>query len=209
MATPPFDLEAATAHVAKRDRTLGRVIREVGPCRLQIAARRSPYEALVESIVYQQLHGRAAASIYSRLCRGFGSSRCPRPAALRDASAEQLRAAGLSRGKAASLRDLAQKSLDGEIPTRAQSLRLSDEELIAKLTEIRGVGRWTAEMVLIFTLGRPDVLPVDDYGVRKGFAQTQGREVLPRPRELADHGERWRPFRTVASWYLWRATELD
>jgi DNA-3-methyladenine glycosylase II len=208
MATPPFDLQAATAHVAKRDRGLARIIREVGPCELEIAARRSPYEALVESIVYQQLSGRAAATIYSRLCRSFGSSRCPKPAQLREATPERLRTAGLSRGKAASLRDLAQKTIAGEIPTRAQSLRLTDDELVERLTEVRGVGRWTAEMFLIFTLGRPDVLPVDDYGVRKGFAQTQGRAVLPRPRELADHGERWRPFRTVASWYLWRATEL-
>ena len=208
MASPPFDLATACAHVAKRDRTLARLIREVGPCELQIAAKRSPYEALAESIVYQQLSGKAAASIYAKFCRLFGSSRCPRPERVAEATVEQLRAAGLSRTKAEALRDLARRVLDGTIPTRARAERLSDTEIVERLTEVRGVGRWTVEMFLIFTLGRPDVLPVDDYGVRKGFAQTFGRRILPRPKELSGHGERWRPFRTVASWYLWRATEI-
>jgi len=208
MANPPYDLVAATRHVSKKDRALARVIREVGPCALEISARQSPYQALVESIVYQQLSGRAAATIYGRLCRSFGSSRCPKPRQVLESTDEQLRGAGLSRSKAAALRDLATHALDDRIPTRTQALRLPDDELIARLTEVRGVGRWTAEMFLIFNLGRPDVLPVDDYGVRKGFARTQGREVLPRPKELTDHGERWRPFRSVASWYLWRACEL-
>jgi len=208
MAIPPYDLVAATRHVSKKDRALARVIREVGPCALEISARQSPYQALVESIVYQQLSGRAAATIYGRLCRSFGSSRCPKPRQVLESTDEQLRGAGLSRSKAAALRDLATHALDDRIPTRTQALRLPDDELIARLTEVRGVGRWTAEMFLIFNLGRPDVLPVDDYGVRKGFARTQGREVLPRPKELTDHGERWRPFRSVASWYLWRACEL-
>jgi 3-methyladenine DNA glycosylase/8-oxoguanine DNA glycosylase len=208
MANPPYDLVAAARHVSKKDRALARVIREVGPCALEISARQSPYQALVESIVYQQLSGRAAATIYGRLCRSFGSSRCPKPRQVLESTDEQLRGAGLSRSKAAALRDLATHALDDRIPTRTQALRLPDDELIARLTEVRGVGRWTAEMFLIFNLGRPDVLPVDDYGVRKGFARTQGREVLPRPKELTDHGERWRPFRSVASWYLWRACEL-
>ncbi len=208
MAIPPYDLVAATRHVSKKDRALARVIREVGPCALEISSRQSPYQALVESIVYQQLSGRAAATIYGRLCRSFGSSRCPKPQQVLESSDEQLRGAGLSRSKAAALRDLATHALADRIPTRTQALRLPDDELIARLTEVRGVGRWTAEMFLIFNLGRPDVLPVDDYGVRKGFARTQGREVLPRPKELTDHGERWRPFRSVASWYLWRACEL-
>lgn len=208
MALPPYDLAAATRHVSKKDRDLARIIRKVGPCALEISARHSPYQALVESIVYQQLAGHAAATIYGRLCRSFGSKRCPRPEQLLAASPEQLRAAGLSRNKAVALRDLATRAVDGGIPTRAQAVRLSDDEIVERLTEIRGVGRWTVEMFLIFTLGRPDVLPLDDFGVRKGFARTQGREVLPRPKELSDHGERWRPFRSVASWYLWRATEL-
>lgn len=208
MSAPPFDLEAATSHVAKRDRALQRIIREVGPCSLAISTRRTPYQALVESIVYQQLTGRAAATIYSRVCRAFGSSRCPTAQQIAAASCETLRGAGLSRSKAEALRDLAARSLAGEVPSRAETTRLSDEEIVERLTAVRGVGRWTAEMFLIFTLGRPDILPVDDYGVRKGFARANGREILPKPKELATHGERWRPFRTVASWYLWRATEL-
>jgi len=208
MTTPPFDLATACAHVARRDRTLARVMREVGPCGLEIAARQSPYEALAQSIVYQQLSARAAATIYARFCRLFGSSRCPRPPQVAEAKVELLRTAGLSRTKAEALRDLAAKALDGTVPARARTEKLSDEDLIERLTEVRGVGRWTVEMFLIFTLGRPDVLPVDDYGVRKGFACAFGRRVLPRPKELAGHGEAWRPYRTVASWYLWRATEL-
>jgi DNA-3-methyladenine glycosylase II len=208
MATPPFDLAAACNHVSRRDRTLGRVIREVGPCGLQIAARQSPYEALAESIVYQQLSGRAAATIYGRFCGLYGSRRCPRPQQVLDTDVARLRSAGLSRTKAEALRDLAAKALDGTVPTRARAEKLTDEEIVERLTAVRGVGRWTVEMFLIFTLGRPDVLPVDDYGVRKGFACAFGRRVLPRPKELAGHGEAWRPYRTVASWYLWRATEL-
>ena len=208
MAQPPFDVEAAVAHVARRDRALARLIREVGPCRLEIAARQSPYEAIAESIVYQQLAGRAAAAIYARFCASFGSRRCPRPEKVVAAPHDKLRGAGLSKSKAGALQHLAELTLAGEIPTRAQAARLADDELVEQLTAVRGVGRWTAEMFLIFTLGRPDVLPVDDYGVRKGFARTVGREVLPKPKELTVHGEAWRPFRTVASWYLWRATEL-
>ena len=116
--------------------------------------------------------------------------------------------AGLSKSKATAIQHLAQLTLDGEIPTRAQAMKLTDDELVECLTAVRGIGRWTAEMFLIFTLGRPDILPVDDYGVRKGYARTVGREVLPKPKELALQGETWRPYRTVASWYLWRATEL-
>lgn len=208
MAAPPFDLAAACAHVARRDRTLARVMKEIGPCGLEIAARRSPYEALAQSIVYQQLTGQAAATIFARFCRLFGSSRCPRPEKVADASLELLRSAGLSRTKAAALQDLAARALEGAIPTRSRAEKLSDEEIVERLTEVRGVGRWTVEMFLIFTLGRPDVLPVDDYGVRKGFAQAFGRRILPKPKELNGHGEIWRPYRTIASWYLWRANEL-
>jgi DNA-3-methyladenine glycosylase II len=185
------------------------LIREVGPCRLVIAPRQSPYEALLESIVYQQLTAKAAATIYGRVCSTFGSRRCPRAEKVADASLETLRSAGLSRSKAAAVKDLAQKSLDGEIPTRRVAEKLTDAELVERLTSVRGIGTWTVEMFLIFTLGRPDVLPLDDYGVRKGFARTFGRDVLPKPKELATLGEKWRPFRTAASWYLWRALDLD
>jgi len=143
------------------------------------------------------------------MCKSFGSRRCPAAEKIADATLEQLRVSGLSRNKAAALRDLAGKVLDGEIPTRRAAEKLTDEELIERLTAVRGIGRWTVEMFLIFTLGRPDVLPLDDYGVRKGYARAYGRDVLPRPKELATQGERWRPYRTTASWYLWRATELE
>ena len=208
-ARPPFNIDVAVDHLSKKDRTLGRLIRQVGPCGLEIAPRQSPYEALAESIVYQQFTGKAAATIYARLCKSFGSRRCPSPEKIADAALDQLRAAGLSRNKAAALRDLAYKVLDGDIPTRRAAEKLSDEELVERLTAVKGIGRWTVEMFLIFTLGRPDVLPLDDYGVRKGFARAYGRDVLPRPKELATQGERWRPYRTAASWYLWRATELE
>ncbi len=143
------------------------------------------------------------------MCKLFGSSRCPSPDKIAGATIEQLRSAGLSRSKAAALKDLAARVNEGEIPTRRAAEKLTDDQLVEQLTAVRGVGRWTVEMFLIFTLGRPDVLPLDDYGVRKGFARAYGREVLPRPKELETLGERWRPYRTTASWYLWRATELD
>jgi DNA-3-methyladenine glycosylase II len=208
MTVPPFDLDTACAHLSRRDRTLARMMRQVGPCQLEIAARQSPYQALFESIVYQQLSGQAAATIFARVCKLFGSSRCPSAAKIADAPLELLRSAGLSKSKAEAIQDLAFRALEGEIPTRARAERLADDEIVERLTAVRGVGRWTVEMFLIFTLGRPDVLPVDDYGVKKGFARTYGRRVLPKPKELATHGEIWRPFRTVASWYLWRATEV-
>ncbi len=143
------------------------------------------------------------------MCATFGCRRCPRPEKIEEASVEALRAVGLSRSKAAAVKDLAQKSLAGKIPTRRAAEKLSDAELVESLTSVRGVGTWTVEMFLIFTLGRPDVLPLDDYGVRKGFAHTFGRDVLPKPKELAALGEKWRPFRTAASWYLWRSLDLD
>ena len=208
MTVPPFDLDTACAHLARRDRTLARMMRQVGPCRLEIAPRQSPYQALFQSIVYQQLSGQAAATIFARVCKLFGSSRCPSAAKIADAPLELLRSAGLSKSKAEAIQDLAFRVLEREIPTRARAEKLGDDEIVERLTAVRGVGRWTVEMFLIFSLGRPDVLPVDDYGVKKGFARTFDRRVLPKPKELAAHGELWRPFRTVASWYLWRANEV-
>jgi len=207
MPTPPFDLAVACAHLKRRDRTLGQLIRSVGPCELEIAARQSPYQSLFRSIVYQQLNGNAAAAIYQRACKLFGSRRCPRPQEVADAPLDRLRSAGLSKSKAEAVKDLARHALAGEIPTRARAEKLCDEELVERLTAVRGVGRWTVEMMLIFHLGRPDVLPSGDYGIKKGFASTFGRRVLPKPKELEEHGERWRPYRSVASWYLWRATD--
>jgi len=176
--------------------------------RIRPDAVQSPFEALVESIVYQQLSGAAAATILGRIIDLFKPRRFPRPEDLIETSDEKLRSAGLSRAKALALRDLSAKALDGTVPPLAALEKLSDDEIVERLTAVRGVGRWTVEMMLIFRMGRPDVLPVDDYGVRKGFAIFRRLRDLPSPKELAAYGERWRPYRTVASWYMWRALEL-
>ena len=202
-----FDSGVAVEYLRASDAVLARVIDAVGPFRIVREKRPSIFVALAEAIVYQQLTGKAAATIYGRLCALFpGAEKGPTADQILGASEEELRSAGLSRSKVLSLRDLAQKAIDGQIPTPAQIRRMEDEAIIERLTKIRGIGRWTAEMLLIFHLGRPDVLPVDDYGVRKGFAITYDRE-LPAPKELADFGTRWKPYRSVASWYLWRAVE--
>ena len=169
----------------------------------------SIFVALAESIVYQQLSGKAAATIFGRVCalfpRGAGG---PTPQQVLAASDEQLRGAGLSRPKLLALRDLAARSRDGKLPTLEEAHRMENEAIIHCLTEVRGIGRWTVEMLLMFRLGRPDVLPVDDYGIRKGFAVAFKKRELPGRKDLEKRGARWRPYRTVASWYLWRATEL-
>jgi DNA-3-methyladenine glycosylase II len=208
VALPESFTVSARRALARADPTLAALMRKVGPFRLQLKPLLSPFEALAESIVYQQLHGRAAAAIFARLCERVGSGIGLTPGALLATSSEALRAVGLSGAKAAALRDLAEKTQAGTVPSLAQVRRLSDETLIDRFTEVRGIGQWTVEMLLIFRLGRPDVLPVDDYAIRKAFMLLQGLKDSPRPRELLAHGERWRPWRSVASWYLWRSLEL-
>ncbi|HVI23191.1 MAG TPA: DNA-3-methyladenine glycosylase [Myxococcales bacterium] len=205
-AALPFDPAEAVRHVSGRDKRLARLIENVGPLGLRVY-RQNPFEALSESIVYQQLAGRAAAAIFGRMVRLFHPRRFPTPEDLLGMPEERLRGAGLSRGKIAALRDLAAKTIDGTVPPMRELRRLSDDEVVERLCAVRGVGRWTAEMLLIFRLGRPDVLPATDYGVRKGFAKVYGRKELPTPKELLAAGEKWRPYRTVASWYFWRALE--
>lgn len=168
----------------------------------------SLFQALARSIVYQQLTGKAAATILGRVTRLFAPKRFPTPRDLLEIAPERLRAAGLSTAKTAALRDLAARALDGTVPSLPLVRRMHDEEIIERLTAVRGVGRWTVEMLLIFKLGRPDVLPVGDLGVRKGFALTFGKRKLPQPSLMHHRGKRWRPYRSVASWYLWRALEL-
>jgi 3-methyladenine DNA glycosylase/8-oxoguanine DNA glycosylase len=159
--------------------------------------------------VYQQLHGRAAATIYARLCALFPHGhRGPTPKDVLRAPEAKLLGAGLSRAKMLALRDLAKRAAAGEIPSWAEARALDDETLIERLTAVRGIGRWTVEMLLIARLGRPDVLPVDDFGIRKGFMIGWRKRSMPKPKELAKYGQRWAPWRTVAAWYLWRATEL-
>ena len=201
-----FDPGLAVAHLRAVDPTLGRVIDEVGPFRMRLRPAPSVFAALAESIVYQQLNGKAAAAIFARVCALFPRGR-PTAGRLLRISEERLRGAGLSRSKLLSLRDLAQKAEDGVIPTFDEIRNMADETIVERLSAVRGIGRWTAEMLLIFRLGRPDVLPVDDFGVRKGFAIAFDKSEQPSPKELAAYGARWQPYRTAASWYLWRVAE--
>jgi len=194
--------------LTRADPTLAAMMRRVGPFRLQLRPLHSPFAALAESIVYQQLHGKAAASIFARLCERVGQGALFTPEALLATPEPALREAGLSGAKAAALKDLALKTREGAVPTLAQVRRLSDEALIERFTQVRGIGQWTVEMLLIFRLGRPDVLPVDDYAIRKAFGILLGLKESPRPREVLEYGERWRPWRTVASWYLWRSLDV-
>ena len=218
----PYDPAVAVAALSARDPKLRRLMARAGPFTLRLPATQSPFEALARSIIYQQLHGKAAAAIHARLIAGFnpiaGLGVHPSPQQLIDCPNEQLRAAGLSHNKALALRDLAAKTIDGTVPTLARIRRMSDAAIIEHLVQVRGIGRWTVEMLLIFRLGRPDVLPVDDYGVRKGFALTYlGLKPtdkvtpadLPKPEVMQKRAARaWTPWSSVASWYMWRAADL-
>ncbi|HVH17063.1 MAG TPA: methylated-DNA--[protein]-cysteine S-methyltransferase [Myxococcota bacterium] len=201
-----FDPRAALRHLRASDPALARVIDTLGAFSLELKKTQSLFGALSEAIVYQQLSGKAAATIYGRVC-----ALCPRklPTAehILAASDTALRAAGLSRSKLLSLRDLAERTRSGELPSLAALRRMPDDQIVERLVPVRGIGRWTVEMLLIFRLGRPDVLPVDDYGVRKGFQVAFRKRALPTRVELEKRGARWAPYRTVASWYLWRAAD--
>ncbi|MEI7710053.1 MAG: DNA-3-methyladenine glycosylase 2 family protein [Rhodospirillales bacterium] len=183
------------------------LIRRVGRPRLNIERQRGPYEALMRAIAHQQLHGRAAEAILGRFCALYPGETFPSPDAVLTTDETALRGCGFSGPKIAALRDICAKTVDGTVPTRRAATRLTDAELIERLIGIRGVGRWTVEMLLIFTLGRPDVLPVDDFGVREGYRMLYGLDVQPKPRELATLGEAWAPYRSFATWYLYRAVE--
>jgi DNA-3-methyladenine glycosylase II len=213
-------VEAVRALTAA-DPKLGRLIEKTGPFTVRLAAAQSPFEALVESIVYQQLHGKAAAAIHAKLLASFyplcGMDQHFAAEHLLECPNEQLRGAGLSHNKALALRDLAAKTIDGTVPTLARIRRMSDEAIVEHLTQVRGIGVWTVHMFLIFRLGRPDVLPVGDYGVRKGFALTfQGLkpntkvtpDLLAKPEAIEKRARRWVPWRSVASWYMWRACDV-
>jgi DNA-3-methyladenine glycosylase II len=240
---PRYDSTLALRQLSAADPKLSRLIQRAGPFTMRIASAQSPFEALVESIVYQQLHGKAAATIHRRLLESFGPTLAPAnvvgvlltdtsdhreavengakhhptPQQILDCPNTQLRAAGLSANKALALRDLAAKTLDGTVPTLPVIRRMSDEAIIDHLTQVRGIGAWTVHMMLIFRLGRPDVLPTSDYGVRKGFALTFGKLKpadkvtpmdLPKPDEMERRAKKWHPWCSVASWYLWRACDL-
>jgi DNA-3-methyladenine glycosylase II len=196
----------ALAHL-RTDSVMARVIDRVGAPKLS-PRRLPPFQSLTHAIVYQQLSGKAAGTILGRFRALFAGDGFPTPAAVLEATPEQLRSAGLSRPKAGYVLGLAQKAVEGDIPTLDECDGLTDAEIMERLTSIKGVGRWTAEMLLIFNLGRPDVLPVHDLGVRKGFQFAYRKRKLPEPEQLARYGTRWAPHRTTAAWYLWRAADF-
>jgi len=204
-----FDPVQAVRHLVAADPRLASIIERAGPFELRPERTQSLFAALLESIVYQQLTGKAAETILSRVLALFPPRRSPTAEDLLRLQELRLRSAGLSRNKTAALQDLARRVLDGTVPSLAAARRMSDDELVQRLTTVHGVGRWTVEMLLIFRLGRPDVLPVSDLGVRKGFRTTYGMRRLPAAVTMTRRAERWRPYRSVASWYLWRAAELD
>src|SRR6266567_4924625 len=205
--TLPFDLAEAIKCLAEGDECLKRLIDETAAFEPEIEEGQSPYEALLEAVAYQSISGKAAATIFGRIKALSGNGRAPTPEKMLKLRKPALRKAGLSGAKIVAMKDLARKTLDGVVPTLGQAEKLSDDELVKRLVSVRGIGAWTVEMFLIFRLGRPDVLPIHDLGVRKGWSITYGKKHMPKPKELLAFGERWRPYRTVASWYMWRACQ--
>jgi DNA-3-methyladenine glycosylase II len=203
----PFDLSAAVAHLSRCDPCIARLVQETIPFDPNIDHTQSPYESLMESIAYQSISGKAATTIFARVKALSATGKIPTPQEILKLKTPALRKAGLSGAKILAMKDLAQKTLDGIVPTHEEALKLSDHELVNRLISVRGIGAWTVEMFLIFRLGRPDVLPIHDLGVKKGWSVAYNKKHMPRPKQLLAFGERWRPFRTVASWYLWRAFE--
>jgi DNA-3-methyladenine glycosylase II len=204
---PPFDLRLAMDTLAAKDPLLAPLIKETREFRVEKGPADGPYEVLVEAITHQSISGKAAATIFGRVKALSGNGRTPSPEQMLKLRKPALRKAGLSGAKILAMKDLAQKTIDGIVPTLEQAEKLSDEELVKRLVSVRGIGAWTVEMFLIFRLGRPDVLPIHDLGVRKGWAITYGKKHMPKPKELLAFGERWRPYRTIASWYMWRACQ--
>jgi len=223
----PYSPADATAFLSAADPKLARLIEKAGPFTVRLRAQQSPFEALLQSIIYQQLHGKAAATIHDRLIRIFNPDvplnhpnptlLHPSPQQILDCPNDQLRAAGLSNNKALALRDLAAKTLDGTVPSLATIRKMSDAAIIDHLTQVRGIGKWTVEMFLIFRLGRPNILPTSDFGIRKGFALTYlglkpttklTPDLLATPAQIERRAKKWHPYCSVASWYMWRACDL-
>ncbi len=194
-------------HLAATDPRMAALIARSRRYDIKASLSLRPFDALAESIAYQQLSGKAAATIWSRVRALYPKRKFLDPQLVLDTPDDKLRAAGLSRSKVAALKDLAARTLDGTVPSARAMARMSDEEIIERLVKVRGIGRWTVEMLLLFDLGRPDVWPVHDYGVRKGFAKTFGRRKLPTPKQLSRFGQKWRPYRSMAAWYFWRALD--
>jgi DNA-3-methyladenine glycosylase II len=202
-----YDPHEAVKRLSRADRVLARVIKQAGPFTHVPEKMQSPFQALMRAIVYQQLNGKAAATILGRVVDLYPRGGL-KPEAILATPDEKLRGAGLSRSKAMALKDLAAKTLDSTVPTLARLKKMDDEEIVSRLVQVRGIGPWSVEMLLIFRLGRPDVMPASDFGVRNGFMLTYGTAKLPAPKEIMEHAECWRPFRSVASWYMWRAVDL-
>jgi DNA-3-methyladenine glycosylase II len=200
-------LRAAEKHLAKVDPDLRQVIARVGKCELTKDTQFDPFQALVRSICHQQLHGKAAQTIHGRVLERFGDGDTPDVERVHRARLATLRACGLSEAKAKAIKDLAAKCRDGTVPTHAELAHLSDDDVVERVSQVRGVGRWTVEMMLMFRMGRLDVFPIDDFGVRKGFTVLRRKKVAVTPKQLLPLGDAWRPYRSVASWYLWRVAD--
>lgn len=202
-----FDPAAALAHLRESDPDLAALIGRVGPFALELKAATSLFEAMLRSIVYQQLHGKAAATIHARVLAVLDRHGGPVPEALARATDAELRGAGLSAAKLLAVRDLARKCLEGVVPSLKEAGKLADDELVTRLTEVRGIGPWTVHMLLIFYLGRPDVMPTGDFAIRLGFKRLYRKRKDPKPEAIIKHARRWQPYRSVASWYLWRSLD--
>jgi DNA-3-methyladenine glycosylase II len=196
-------------YLSKKDPVLARLIRDVGAYTFAPQPARSPFEALVRAVAHQQLNGTAAETILRRFIALFPKRTFPHPGDIPKVPDRAIRAAGFSGAKIAAIRDISAKTIHGIIPSSSLIKHLPDDEIIERLTTVRGVGRWTVEMLLIFKLGRMDVLPADDFGVRYGFKAAYKRKEMPAPKELLAFGERWRPYRTIGAWYMWRASDIE
>jgi 3-methyladenine DNA glycosylase/8-oxoguanine DNA glycosylase len=199
----------AHRHLASSDPRLAQLITRSRRYNITPSLAVRPFDALAESITYQQLSGKAAATIWGRVRALYPRKKYLDPKQILETPDEKFRAAGLSRSKVAALKDLAAKTIDGTVPSARALAKMTDEEIVERLSAVRGIGRWTAEMLLLFDLGRSDVWPVHDYGVQKGFAKVFGKRKLPTPKQLTKWGEKWRPYRSVAAWYFWRALDKE
>lgn len=202
-----FDPAVALAHLRGNDPHLGALIERLGPFALELKAAKSLFEAMLRSIVYQQLHGKAAATIHARVLALLEKHGGIHPDAVARAGDAELRAAGLSQNKLLAVRDLALKCREGTVPSLKMAHQLSDDELVERLTAVRGIGPWTVHMLLIFYLGRPDVMPTGDFAIRLGFKRLYRKRKDPKPEAILKHARRWQPYRSVASWYLWRSLD--
>lgn len=204
----PDRYQAASAFLAELDEDWQHHIAAVGPCLHQPHPARDPYESLVRAIAYQQLHAKAGDAIVGRLVALFPGQTFPRPEQILASDFDQLRGCGFSAGKIATIQGIARATLDGVVPDYSTALAMDDEALIERLVSLRGVGRWTVEMLLIYSLERMDILPADDFGVREGYRRLKGLEVQPTRRQMIEIGLAWSPYRTVAAWYLWRVAKV-